>query len=498
MTQKRSPFRPEIPVLWLDPQPPKHALAERHLLWPAWSYLVLAPHLQPRRRGPLNIIDEAFLRLLEAGQRNVHELERTLQLDRSLVAYVHADLLHRGLRDIHGAPTEQGLRALRDRAERDEELSYGHVFREPATGALWGRFVERPGYAEVEWRRRSPRLVLGPEGSARRLDVLPVAPEQAETRPPAPRVEEVLREIEINRRALAGGDARARASAPEPAQLARISLVRAQPEPVWLAVPVYATRVEDDGEPWHACDPFGIGSSPQLRRAIERRATSSPELAALLIELTREGAARRGTAAFEPARAMLGERFGERLQDVPGLQGALIDMQLALDKGVKQPRAVAAARAQVRGVLERLLRLTLGDAGSEVAIDLVGDREHDSALIADHAEALGFESLPRGMRGVTAAAVRATAEHRSGSLRPLFAANVLAAALDAEQPLRVLAARRPAFPIWLDALAETREPDTEEWSASTRRSELERLGSEALDIVELVLTTKHAARALEV
>ncbi len=497
MARPRSPFRPDAPVLWMDPKVPPHALAERHLLWPAWRYVVLAPHVSPRRRGPLNVIDEAFLRLLEAGQRSTHELERTLHLDRSLVAYVYADLLHRGLCDEHGAPTELGRRTLRDRSEREEEICHGHIFGDPTTGLFWGRFVERPTYAELEWRGKRSRLVLGPQGRARRVEALQVTPEQIHA-PQPPRAEEVLREIEIHRRALAGGETNAREAAPQPAQLARISLVRARPEPVWLAVPLYATRVEDDGAPWHACDPFGIGSSPPLHRAVERRAANHPELAALLAELTREGEARRGAAASERARRALGARFGAALQEIPGLQGRLIDMQLALAGAEKRPTVAATARAKMREVLEHVLCLTLGDAGAEISIDLIDDREHDSALIAAQVEALGFEPPPHSMRRVAASEVRAAAERRSSSLRPLLAANALAAGLDAEHPLHALAARRPAFANEIDELADAHEPIAQEWDVSAQRTELERLTETTLDTVEWMLTTTRTVSALEV
>jgi hypothetical protein len=496
MARPSSPFRSETPVLWMDPQTPPHALAVRHLLWPAWSYVVLAPRVQPRHRGPLNIVDEAFLRLMSTGMRGAQELERTLHLDRALVAYVRADLTHRNFCDEHGVPTESGLRALRDRSEREEELCHGHVYREPTTGALWGRFVEQPAHAEVEWRRRNPRLVLGPEGRAERVPVLAVAPEPSPP-PAAPRAEEVLREIELHRRALDGADPHARHTAPEPSQLERITLVRPQPEPVWLAVPVYATRIEDDGAPWHTCDPFGTGPSPPLRRAIERRMADHPELAALLDELTSEGTARRGSAAMERSRQSLRERFDERLQDVPGLQGSLIDMQAAVAEAGHSTSASTLARTLMRRLVEDALRLTFGNAGAEIANDLAGDQEHDSELIAEQTRALGFELPPRGIRLVGAGEIRAAAEHRVGSARSLLAAGVLAAALDPWHPLRALAARWPSFPTWIDALADERPTHEQAPDPALERRELERLMDRTLDTIEWMLTTRDT-RALEV
>jgi hypothetical protein len=490
MAQPRSRFGPDTPVLWMDPQPPRHALGERHLLWPAWSYVVVAPRVQPRRRS-LNILEQSVLGLLAAGMHSAYDLQRALHLELELVTYIRDDLIERALCDGSGALTAKGELALRERTERHAELCRGFVFREPTTGMLWGRFVEQPRYAEIEWRGRVPWLVYGPRGSGDSRQVLRIFPPSSSEPPRTPRPDEVLREIDRHRRALAGGDPNVSPAAVAPEQRARIEIVRETAEPIWLAVPLYATRAEDDGAPWHACDPFGVGSSPPLREAIERRAREDgmEELAELLEALAGEAAARRDSRAERIRRALV-ERFGDALAQQPGLQGALIDMQLAVAAAARDAGETVDARARVRRVLEDALRGTLGEAGPELASDLLDERDQDHALIAAHAEALGFELSSHALRGVSAEDVRAVASGRGGGALALLAANVLAAALDPAHPLRALAARCPALPALIGALAADPDPDAPGWDRAARQAELEHLCDEALDVVECALTTR--------
>ena len=65
------------------------------------------------------------------------------------------------------------------------------------------------------------------------------------------------------------------AASPVGLDLNRISSIEAEPEPVFLVSYLYVPRVGDDGDlDWHACDFFGRGSDPALRRLVFRVAAA--------------------------------------------------------------------------------------------------------------------------------------------------------------------------------------------------------------------------------
>ena len=86
-------FKRDTPVMDFSPyRPATHSrYAERRfILWPAYSYRIVAP--RPRNR-PLNLLQRAVLNLCRAGVRELEEMGKKLAIHRAvLIGRKHVDI----------------------------------------------------------------------------------------------------------------------------------------------------------------------------------------------------------------------------------------------------------------------------------------------------------------------------------------------------------------------------------------------------------------------
>lgn len=491
-------FGPDTPVLWFDAGTPRHAGAKRSLLWPARAYTVIAPRVVASAGDRLDVFQDAILRLLCAEMRDEREIARALRLDRRLVAYIVAGLRERRLCDDRRVPTEQGLRALDQEQLDEDDLCLGHVFQDPTTHSMWGRFVERLPQVEADWKGSRAILQLGTAGRPWTPSALAVPPD-ALSAPSTPTATAILREVRRHRRALENGDdswSGGGEAPPAPENLRRMSAIGEDPLPVWLGVTIYATDIDDDGAGWNVSDPFGLGPSPRLRGEIERAATTHEPLRKLIRALVGQDTDNRAVEV-EVVRMDLEEQLGLDLRRLPDVHGLLVDMRVAVERAAQDRRPVAAradATVRVQRALERVLSMTLGESAEQAALDLVDDLDQDGELLDARARQLGLEPLPRALRRVSAARVRAAIRHESGSLRPLLVANLLAAASDPAHSLHALAGERPGVLTELDAIADARNRSAHDRGEPPRQDQLEQFADTALDVTRSMLLEGGALR----
>lgn len=498
-------FAPDAPVLWMQPEPPPSAVSRKFILWPAWAYTVLAPRVASRPDDRLDVFQEAILRLSRADVRNESEIASFLHLDRRLVAYIKAGLRDRLLCDDHGVTTERGSRALHDADPDSGETCMGFVFQDPTSRVLWGRFVERPTYQDVEWRGNRPVLMFGSAGSPRPAMAIAIPPTEGSA-PITPRAADILDVVRRHRRAvLHGSDEHSAGSAAsfEPENIQRISVVSEDPMPVWLGTVLYATDIVDEAAVWNVADPFGLGTAPALRGEIARRATDDPTLRDTLRRLVQPeagGGPHAGSArSVELARMDLQERFGPALGSVRELEDLLVDLVVSVDRAAEEGRPAARDDAVVRAqrALEGLLRLTLAPGRDEtLAIDLIDDREYDASVLASHAAAIGFDPLPRGMRFVHAAKIRSAIRRELGSLRPLALANLLGAVVDPRHVFHEAARQKPTLLNDLDFIAGVRDQSAHAGGQAPRQDELDEIADTVLDVVECLFTLQEPTREI--
>lgn len=468
-------FRRETPVLHFGPRLPKGTRwsERRFLLWPALLYRVVAPEVRERR---LNVLQKAVLGMCRAGTMQAQRIGELLHIHPDLAALVYVELRDRGLLDGSGRPTQQGRDLFEDETLESHRMVTGHVFQDPATGALWPRFVEKLDYVELQHDEQGfPELVLGTTGEPRRRRALMCRMGDVAL-PAAPSALDIVAATRRHRRAMRSVDSYEladeddRPSRASGAAIERVSLVDDQPTPVYLTTFVYLP--EDGGGDWNVCDPFGFGTSPVLRRSLDRELQTSTTLRSVLESmlarsLDEQIEARRRWAAEVRAEAVLriDRALSVNARDLPQYPD-LLDME---DKYVEAQMLGQACPQQtlreLLGAARRVLEGTLRAIADQYSPrDVwrrlyahgrpIEDRRYVAEIYDASARAVGFSvPLPRALADVPPNHVKAAGYADSWRLRGAIVAAVLAARDNRGHPLRGAAAAEPDLLSQLDAVA---------------------------------------------
>ncbi len=432
------------------------------LLWPALAWRVIGP--RPRERA-LNLVQRAVLGMLVAGRRTADEIAGRLCLHRELVALVIHELEAAGALDGAQRPTSRGRELLSEEDDdTHDDVVVARVFSDPFSGELWPRLIERDlPLATVERGEKGwPQIVTGTHGAPRRDRPYVVSmPSPPVARAPSPK--EILRASRLHARHLIDGNDDAEPDE-RPSRLDRVACLTDDCERVMLAV-----RVRVGAGDWSIDDPFGVGESQRMRRAIERRVDAeraergrSPLRERLVPEVdealakTLQGL--QALAMFKverriPAVIRADEALVERLV---AMQRAHLEASQAESPRDKREDVVVKAQQAVEHLFGDLLNRHRDRAD---ALALTGDEAVNAALYEGIARDCGFEvPLPKTLVGVRAGKVRSALESRTGSLRPLVIAALLGARARPDHPLRLAGARCPTLLGRLDALARERDP----------------------------------------
>jgi hypothetical protein len=472
-------FRREAPVLHFGPRLPKDMRwsERRFVLWPALMYRVVAPEVRDRQ---LNVLQKAVLGMCRAGVTTVDRIGARLHIHPDLAELVALELHRRGLLGTNGLPTEKGHDLFEEETLEASRMVTGHVFQDPWTGDLWPRFIENLDYVELQQNPNTgfPDLVLGSKGKPRRERAFMVLPGDLAL-PPAPGASEIVRVTRRHRSALRRSasyeiadddDTFAHAGS---VALKRVSLVDDRPTPVFVTSFMYLPEAGDLGGEWHACDPFGLGVSPMLRRALEREMRSSNGLRAVLegmigqsldqqIEAQRRLAGEVRAMAINNVEKALSVSAREltQFEDLVALEYARVEADLlgAACPEHKLRDLLGAARRALEGTFKAIFdRHPPRQAWRRVYTDRrpVEDEVYCQGVYEASAKAVGFRvPLPEALARVKPNHVKAACYPDGGwRLRGAIIAALLAARDDARHPLRRAAAREPGLLELLDDVA---------------------------------------------
>lgn len=461
------------------------------LLWPAFAWRVIGP--VPRERE-LNLVQRAVLGLLIAGRRTADEIAGRLCLHRELVALVIHELEATRALDAGQRPTARG-RALLAEGDDDtvDDVVVGRVFSDPFTGEVWPRLVERdlPLIALEENERGWPVITTGTRGAPRRDRAYAVEmPASPVVRVPTPI--EILRAARLHARHLRDGDDDAEIDE-RPSRLGRVSSLTNDRERLLLAV-----RVRVGADDWSVDDPFGVGESQRMRRAIERRIDAerarggrSP-LRERFVPQVDEARAQTLRELQKLAEFEVEERLPAVIRGHESLVERLVAMKRAHLEASQQgsPRdkredVIVKAQQAVEHVFCGLLERS---RGRDDVMVLTHDETVNATIYEEIARDCGFEvPLPKCLAGVRAGKVRHAVESRTGSLRPLVLACLLGARARSDHPLRLAGGRRPALLARLDALARERDPAAHGGRRRCQNLELDDVLEITFDTIEQLL-----------
>ena len=459
-------FGPESPVLSYGPRahPNPDPRNDRvWVLWPAWAFRVIAPQF---RRRPFNALQKAVLGVLRASRHTAAELGERLGIHPELAAFVVNELQTQGRVDDEWAVTGRGIELLDEEREESTNLTPGWVFKDPWNDHLWPFVAPSLEYARTgQDERNRVVLDLGTTGRPWQQQVWMQFPPDGRQLAAPPDAHQILRaarrhqrlerqrqevdvpidEDDIEAGSVAGLD------------LNRIASIEPAPEPVFLVSFLYVPRDGDDTD-WHACEFFGRGSDPALRRLVVRVAEEIEGLAQRLDRLlgltSHENFAEFRRA--EEERNRRARRLLERTLTVDVVRHeAVADTLMETIAGWLELRDLgdAAGPRRCRDVLtscRRILERLFVEVRNEWPLTGVADRlsRHDwkmnEEVLRAAADELGLTELPNAVRRVNHGRVRAVSDYDNAwQLRPLVAATLLGARTETNHPLRSAARKAP-------------------------------------------------------
>jgi hypothetical protein len=478
-------FRREAPVLHFGAWLPSEFLSSgesfakhrrRYLLWPALMYRVVAPEVRNRE---LNVLQKAVLGMCRAGVTSAERMAARLDLHVDLIDVIAKELVLRGLVGGNGLPTDSGRDLLEEETLDLRRMVTGHVFQDPWSGDLWPRFIEKLDYVELQPNPNGfPDLMLGSKGKPRRERAFMVLPYELAT-PPAPGASEIVRATRRHRSALRRSEYYESADEDETFEhagsviLERVSIVDDRPTPVFVTSLMYLPSAGDLAGDWHACDPFGLGVSPALRRAIEREMRSSSGLRSVLEGMIgrsldeqiqdqqRWAGEIRAMAINNVEKALsISARDLPQYEDLVALEYARVEAELLSDScpDHKLRALVGAARRALEATFGAILQ---SHPPRQVwrrvysAHRPVEDDVYCQSVYEASAKAVGFHvPLPGALARVKPNQVKAAC-YPDGSwrLRGAIIAAVLTARDDRAHPLRRAAAQEPILLELLEGVA---------------------------------------------
>ena len=459
-------FGPEAPILSYGPRAhanPGPRNDRVWVLWPAWAFRVIAPEL---RRRPFNALQKAVLGVLRASRLTAAELGARLGVNPELAAFVVTELQNQGRVDEKWAVTGRGIELLDGERAQSTELAPGWVFKDPWDDNLWPFVAPSLEYARTG-QDESEKVVLelGTTGRPWQQQVWMQFPPDGQQSAAPPDAHQILRAARRHRRlerrrqeveftideddietgSVAGLD------------LNRVASIEPVPEPVFLVSFLYVPRDGDDTD-WYACEFFGRGSDPAIRRLVVRVAEENQGLAQRLdwllgltphgnfaefrrAEKERNRRARRLLARTLTIDVARHEEVADALAET--IEGWLELHDLRDAANLRRRRGVLTL---CRGTLERLfveVRKEWPLTGMANRLSL-RDKKMNEAVVQNAAQEIGLTDVPRALRRVQHGQIRAVSDYENAwRLRPLIAATLLRAQTETDHPLRSAARKAP-------------------------------------------------------
>ena len=470
-------FTKDTPILYYDPKIKKEWRDRRFFLYPAWMYRVVAPSTSYNK---LNILEKAILGLANAGVQSAEQIGKHLEIHQDLAALILSELSDRNLIDNYGIPTKQGKRLLEDEIFTTEEPVAGYIFQDVWTNELMPRFIDTEERADTRLNSSGfPELNLGDVGQPNYQSL--VMPRVRDLSPQTPNSQDILKAVRSHSKAL--GKLASNISdlddddMPEESlhnsqilSLKRISFIEEEPTAIWLATFLYLPNDDPD---WLVCDPFGLGDSPLLRKAINKQFEQDNfrELQRRILGMS-EARDEQGTLSelmemyLSEAKQRVEVKLTVAIRRYNDIYTSLVRMESDraqmkdLDSAKQQDPLIESCLIQCQKVCEQIFNYIRPKylPNKEWQLLSVNDKNGNRNFLNDLANQIGFTvPLPATLTDVKQGKVRNAAEYGSQSLRPHILASLLATRIFTDHPLHNLAQIYPDILSRLDQLATLRD-----------------------------------------
>lgn len=464
-----------------------HRVLKRSTLWflyPFLAWKVLMPKATNRK---FDVFEEYVLRFSDAGIRAAQEIADALELDVDLIGYIVARLQSKRYLDDNGRPTEEGRRLLLEQTTEDQELESCYVFAEPGAHRLWP-YVHRGMLPTIEVEPRGRQWILhhGSQGNPRRSwawELGPSSDEQTFTPTPSGILEASRKHRARLKRLKHSSNRDEDEFEPDPIDEGRIAdrvfITSDTPEIIHWSSFIYIPDGVDGERGWQVCDPFGLGSSAELRRCVSKQLDADDgfknhvmDKYSFLLSLDEPDAIAIAESINANAAKAVRATTGKKILEHPDLYGLLIQLHVALNEQGDTESVVRRAHE----CLEEMLAMAT-ESGRDSELDdcceaaLSHDSESNSELILQMCGALGFhrDECLLDFFKITRGQLVSCLRHEGRKLSAQVALAIIMAHQGGLPALRAAGEQCPDLPVrlftvnlWRDRAAHGGEEDVEQ------------------------------------
>lgn len=464
-----------------------HKVLKKSALWllcPFLAWKVLMPKATNRK---LDVFEEYVLRFSEAGIRAAREISDALEMDVDLIGYIVARLQSKQFLDEDGRPTEDGRRLLLEQTTEDQELESCYVFAEPGAHRLWP-YVHRGMLPTIEVEPRGRQWILhhGSQGNPRRSwawELVPSIEKQIITPTASGILEASRKHMARLKRLKHSRNSNADEFEPEPIDEGRIAdrvfIASDTPEIIYWSAFIYIPDGVDGERGWQVCDPFGLGSSAELRRCVSKQLELDEDFKnhvkdkySFLLSLDEPDAVAIAEGINSNAAATVRAATGEKILNHPDLYGLLIQLQVALNEQGDSDSVVRRAHECLEEMLAMITE-SWRNAGLDDYCDaaLSRDSENNAELVFQMCGDLGFhrDECLLDFFKVTRGQLVSCLRHEGRKLSAQVALAIIMAHQDGLPVLRTASEQCPDLPVrlytvnlWRDRAAHGGEEDAEQ------------------------------------
>lgn len=487
-------YRPRSPVRYRD-------RSQLYILWPTYAYRVLAP--QPFN-SVANPFQRAVLGFFHMGVTRPEQISSELRLHPDLIVLIEGELVGMGLLGRDHALTQKGYQALVD-DEVYPEIITGYVFQDPWSRRLWPRFVDRLNYQPVRFEHSSeyPKLEFGTKGDPRIMSAF-FKRVGAGSFPVTPTVSDVIEACHRHRQQIKRSGALQTEEEDDSSpgdhaftpEIKRVEIISEDPDPFFLVTYIFFPENEDPRQGWQVCDPFGLGISRSLYRAIMDARQTDHELDRRISDLedrfNSDDEAGYWELQKQDAEAEIVRRLPEA-RDLP-FYTELVNMEIAFQAtdDRKDPKDFF-WRAGI--LLEGCLAFVEENYPIQDSWQVfqVQERGFRAELLNELARQYSFATpLPPRYASISPRKIRLAATTRRGTIGERLVLLLLSVRLHQNHPLRFVASKMPDMFHMIEEINSSRDRSAHYTQDFDQNNDLAEYRDIILSIVSLFVHQYHA------
>ncbi len=450
------------------------------IIYPVLRYKIYAPVLDDAK---LNIFQKNILSILNKGNYTHIEVGELLDLDVQLVQLILGELKIKELIDSSAIINQKGKDLVNGTYSwfvyaEDLKKDFRYIYQDVFTHELYPVLIDMNNEQNIYFEKS--KICIRSLGSPKEYEYLFIEPKSNEklinfNSILQPEVQEIFEAIDRYSKTCNSNEIINIKVKPDVVQY-----IDNAPILTYIATWVYIDKDSADLEDFEVLDPFGVYDADRtywLKDSIEKAAKSNTRLQTILVELTQEAAKKEQEGIRDTLQkldsessAIIAKTFDLSLREYPSLYGALKDFyhNINISEHYVSANELKSAIKNGYTVLETLFKILYDD--NKIGYEKI---YKNNEIKKDQLCSIPVEDIKLKVLSINNQSIipewrytsfsgknlaQATKYVKHASLRALYNGAILAASIDANNPMNSLIKNKNDLLVFLEDVAEERNP----------------------------------------